>query len=298
MEIVVRQISGLGNQLFQYAAGRYYAEQYGASLRIALDPKTRAFSHGHPRPFLLSKFAIQAPVSEIKRWEMLMLSTQPKFAPLSQLLQGATGSQVYRESIAQRYTFIPDLGVRPGRRALYLAGYWQTYRIAEALGARLCHELSLRESASGKTLEVAERIRQARTAVSLHVRRGDYTLASEGNIALPMDYYGRAIARMTEQFEDVTFFVFSDDIEFTRANLPAGLNAEFVDHNNDATSHEDLYLMSQCQHHILANSTFSWWGAWLNPSATKVVLAPKQWHLRADTYYPELMPLSWELLDV
>jgi hypothetical protein len=298
MEIVVRQISGLGNQLFQYVAGRYYAQRYGATMRMALEPPQRAHSYGSPRPFLLSQFAIQGQVSAIRGWERLLLTRRPQLAPLRSALKLATGSQVCWEAEAQRYTFVQDLAVRSGTRALYLAGYWQTYRMADALGDELRGELTFRRPAEGKNLAVLGQIQEAKTSISLHVRRGDYTLASEGNIALPLGYYERAIGRMMERFEDPTFFVFSDDIAFARANLPSGLKTVFVDHNDDATAHEDLRLISQCRHHILANSTFSWWGAWLNPREEKVVVAPKQWHLRAESYYPELMPPAWELLDV
>jgi hypothetical protein len=298
MEIVVRQISGLGNQLFQYAAGRYYAQRYGATMRMVLEPAKRAFSHGHPRPFLLSQFAILSPVSEIRPWEQIVLSTQRPLAPLRALMRRASGSQVYWETLAERYTFIEDLPVEPGTRTLYLAGYWQTYEIAEVLGSGLRAELALRRQPEGRDLEMLRRIREARSAVSLHVRRGDYALAAEGNIALPMEYYKRAIARACERIDEPTFFVFSDDMEFARANLPDGLKTVFVDHNDHWTAPEDLRLMSSCRHHILANSTFSWWGAWLNANDDKVVLAPRQWHLSAESYYPELMPPSWELLDV
>jgi len=299
MDIVVHQISGLGNQLFQYAAGRYYARRYGAGLRMVTDPAKRAFSHGSPRPFLLGHFCIQSPVREIRFWEWkILLSSRQQLAPVRALMRRASQSQVFRETPAQRYSFLEDLSVQSGTRTLYLAGYWQTYKIADALGPRLRTELAFRQPPEGRNLEMLGRIREAKNAVSLHVRRGDYTLAAEGNIALPMEYYERAITRAKERVDEPTFFVFSDDMEFARANLPAGLKTVFVDHNDHWTAHEDLRLMSSCRHHILANSTFSWWGAWLNPNEDKVVMAPRQWHLRAESYYPELMPPAWELLDV
>jgi len=142
-----------------------------------------------------------------------------------------------------------------------------------------------------------EQIHAASLPVSLHVRRGDYTLAAEGNIALPLDYYRRAIEFIRERFEDTTFFIFSDDIEFARRNLPAGMRQIFVEGNDDLSSHEDLRLMAACQHHVIANSSFSWWGAWLNPSPEKVVVAPRHWHLSPDSDYPDLLPPTWHALD-
>ncbi len=129
------------------------------------------------------------------------------------------------------------------------------------------------------------------------MRRGDYTLAIEGNRTLPLDFYIRAIAHMRERLRNPVFFIFSDDIAFARANLPADLPAFFVDHNDDQTSHEDLRLMSACHHHIIANSSFSWWGAWLNPRPDKIVLAPRYWMLTPDSYFPELLPPTWIIVD-
>jgi hypothetical protein len=156
-------------------------------------------------------------------------------------------------------------------------------------------ELSFKEPAQGKNLEVLKQIKQCKNPVSLHVRRGDYTLAAEGNIALSIDYYTSAISTFKERLVDPTFFVFSDDMAFVRQNLPHHVKAIFVDNNDATASHEDLRLMSACHHHIIANSSFSWWGAWLNPRPDKMVIAPKHWLLKADSYYPDLLPPSWTL---
>jgi hypothetical protein len=129
------------------------------------------------------------------------------------------------------------------------------------------------------------------------VRRGDYTLQVEGNVALPINYYARAIAQFKDILGNPTFFVFSDDIEFAKENLGKDISAVFVDHNDPLSAHEDLRLMSSCRHHIIANSTFSWWGAWLNGSDDKIVLAPRHWRVANCPAKNDLMPRSWRLLD-
>lgn len=298
MQIIVRQISGLGNQLFQYAAGRYYAKRYGADMKMVIDPERNAVSYGYPRPFLLSYFSIAAPVQELSLFDRFMLSVKPSIGFATAPLKQALGIQVFREQFAQRHTFFPELPIKGRVDTLYLAGYWQTYRISEEIADELRVELSFKEPARGKTLEVLQHIRRTRNAVSLHVRRGDYTLAAEGKIALPIDYYVRAIATFKERLVDPTFFVFSDDMAFIKENLPRDARAVFVDHNDNSVSHEDLRLMASCDHHIIANSTFSWWGAWLNPRLDKIVIAPKFWRLKADSYYPDLLPPDWMLTDV
>jgi hypothetical protein len=298
MQLVVRQISGLGNQLFQYAAGRYYSERLGATMRVALDPAKRMHSHGSPRPFLLSHFSITAPVAELSKIELFALAERRSLKPFASLFNKTRGVEIFREGNCQRYRFLPELSVKGDAETVYLVGYWQTHRMVNAIGDSLRAELAFRRPAEGKNLETLEQIEQSRNPVSLHVRRGDYTLAAEGNIALSVDYYTRAIATMQERLDDPTFFVFSDDIAFTKASLPAGLRAVFVEHNDSESSQEDLRLMAGCHHHIIANSTFSWWGAWLNGRPGKIVIAPKYWHLRADTYYPDLMPPDWILSGI
>ena len=169
--------------------------------------------------------------------------------------------------------------------------------MVEEVADQVRSELTVRKPPRVKDLLVLERIQRSKYPISLHVRRADYTLAAEGQIALPMDYYLRAISIFKERFDNPTFFVFSDDPVFVRKNLLFDADAIFVDHNDSLTAHEDLRLMAACHHHIIANSTFSWWGAWLNPRSDKIVVAPKHWRLTANSYFPELLPPSWILLD-
>lgn len=298
MKIFSKQLSGLGNQLFQYAAGMYFAEKYKAQLELVPEPVEGTLSHGqYSRPFLLSKFALLAPVRGKNRFDAQMLTGAPRFPRLRASVQTLGGIAVRHESIEQRYRFIPDLDLSSGVRTLYLAGYWQAYGYAEAVAPRLREQIRLREPASGHNARLLEQISAARIPVSLHVRRGDYTLAAEGNIALPMEYYRRAIDFVCQRFEDPVFFIFSDDLEFARSHLPGGARRVFVEGNDDFSAQEDLRLMAACRHHVIANSSFSWWGAWLNPHPQKVVVAPRHWGLSAARIYPDLLPPHWHALD-
>ena len=117
-------------------------------------------------------------------------------------------------------------------------------------------------------------------AVSLHVRRGDYVSDPKTKAILgvcSLDYYRAAIAHIAERIESPAFFVFSDDIAWAKANLEIPFPCEYVDHNQGQQSYNDMHLMSLCKHHIIANSSFSWWGAWLNPRKDKIVIAPENW---------------------
>jgi Glycosyl transferase family 11 len=297
LQIVVRQISGLGNQLFQYAAGRYYSGLRGGDLRVATDLERRADSYGHPRPFLLSKFMITAPFKEITFTERLILSEDPRLRVAVSVASRLSRAQVLRESPAQRFRFVPDLPIRKDTRIAFLVGYWQVHQLVDSIGPAIRKEFILREEPQGKNLDTLKQIEDVDEPVSLHIRRGDYALAAEGNVVLPLDYYVRSIRIIQEHLRKPTFFVFSDEIAFARENLPKNIRAIFVDHNDAFQAHEDLRLMSHCHHHIIANSSLSWWGAWLNARPDKLVLAPKHWRVSRLSSYPDLLPHSWTLVD-
>jgi hypothetical protein len=298
MKVLSKQLSGLGNQLFQYAAGLYFADRYKGKVVVLQEPVEGLISHGqYHRPFLLSQFQITSPIRLQNRFDHRMLALSPRSLRFTAPVKALGGIAVRHERREQRYSFHEDLGLSRGVRRLYVSGYWQAWQYADRVSDKVRSELRLREPAQGRNLETLERIGSAPVSVSLHVRRGDYTLAAEGNIALPLSYYSRAIERIRERFTNPVFFVFSDDIEFARANLPTDIERVFVEGNDDFSSQEDMRLMYSCQHHIIANSSFSWWGAWLNPSPDKVVVAPRHWLLTPESAYPDLLPPTWQAID-
>jgi Glycosyl transferase family 11 len=298
MQIIVRQISGLGNQLFQYAAGRYYAKRHGADLRLLIDRPKRSHSYGFPRPFLLSHFSITTPMQPYTLKDRLLIGKRKPWPQISSPLRHSLGVLEFDEPLEQRYRFLEHLPLDQSVQTVYLFGYWQAHQLVNAVADELRTSLQFKDQAAGNNQEMLQQINECEHPVSLHIRRGDYTLAAEGNIALPLDYYSRAIAHFQERLTNPVFFVFSDDMAFAQNNMPAGIRAVFVDHNDDFSSHEDLRLMSACHHHIIANSSFSWWGAWLNPRADKMVVAPKFWLLKPESYFPGLLPPAWTLLEV
>jgi Glycosyl transferase family 11 len=294
MEIIVRPFSGLGNQLFQYAAGRFYARQYGANLTLINDSEETPMSHGsYPRPFLLRKFSIVSPIREIAQADRILFSEVRGLHRAALLLRTVLRAQLIKEPWEERYTFHAELPIRTNVASVYLVGYWQVHKIADAMASELRRELTVVEPPTGINETISNRIVATRTPVSLHVRRGDYTLPAEREVALPISYYENCIRHMRARLTDPTFFVFSDDIPYCKGHLPKDAELVFVDHNDSSLVHEDLRLMSQCSHHIIANSTLSWWGAWLNPRSDKIVLAPKHWRVGGCTETPDLIPLEW-----
>jgi hypothetical protein len=296
LQVVVGEFSGLGNQLFQYAALRYYAKRYGAAMRIAVDPA--ASCNGYPRPCLLQHFLIPALMRERSLSDRIIFTDKPWLKAVSAPWKRALRIQVFAEQLEHHYSFLRDLPLERDVKTLYLAGYFQTHLLVEEIADELRVELTFKEPPQGKNLELLQQISRSKNPVSLHVRRGDSTLAHEGKVVLPMEYYSNAVSTFKDRLVGPTFFVFSDDIAFVKENLPRDIGMVFVEHNDDFAAHEDLRLMSSCHHHIIANSTFSWWGAWLNPRPEKMVIAPRHWFLGVDNYYPNLFPHDWMLAEV
>jgi hypothetical protein len=293
MRIIVRQSGGLGNQIFQYAAGVYFANRYGAALTVAADPDPNAASHGSPRPFRLSTFRLGA--SEVRaanRLEYFLLTTKPAAQPAARLMRGLVGARVFAD--ADAYRFFPELPFSRKPRVVYLRGYWQAAGYAAAVEAQLRQDLTLKDPPTGKNLETLERIASCPCPVSLHIRRGDYLV---GDLTLSLLYYQEALRMVRSLHPDAALFVFSDDMEYARAHLPRDLPTCFVDHNDDFSAQEDLRLMAACHHHVIANSSFSWWGAWLNARPGKLVIAPRNWRGDTPSYYPDLYPGGWKAIE-
>ena len=184
---------------------------------------------------------------------------------------------------------------------IYFKGFYQSERYFVDVAGEVREAFAFHpELASEQTRRLVEQIKADALAVSLHVRRGDYLQPSVwrntgGVCCLP--YYKRAIAEMQRRVGGAHFYVFSDDPEWCRANLPLDETAVFVDWNKKADSWQDMMLMSLCRHNIICNSTFSWWGAWLNNNPGKTVLAPDRWSLLYPTPYlncPSWIPVSTE----
>lgn len=183
----------------------------------------------------------------------------------------------------------------------YLDGWFQSYKYFEKHKDDLREILTVKTPISQKNQEILDLISSVgKGSVSLHVRRWDYVsldAASKWHGVCSIGYYESAIVSMKNTIENPTFFVFSDDIEWCKQNIifPAWTNAHYIDHNGSA-GHEDMRLMYSCAHHIIANSSFSWWWAYLWRNPDKSIIAPKKW-LQVDTFDTQnLIPPSWTLL--
>jgi hypothetical protein len=184
---------------------------------------------------------------------------------------------------------------QPVKKAIWWKGHWQEYRYPDAVKDALLHDFQFTPITDAENKKMLDMI-DATDAVSIHVRRGDYTKprirVAFGDICT-VDYYREAIAYIREKSANPTFFIFSDDPQWVKEQFPVP-DAVYVNGNTGLTSFRDLQLMSRCKHQIIANSTFSWWGAWLNQIPGKIVVAPVKWgHSQFKNFSEKLLPPSW-----
>ncbi len=291
--IVVRITGGLGNQMFQYACGRALAEQKRTELLLDISAYRTHQLHNYGLDAFQSE-KVQAPWYLTKGSHVWSALRRVRFRPEHYLRLlgirwlGEGGDLRYRPQI---------LDVQG---SAYLDGYWQSEQYFNNCEEIIRNDFSLRPpllehlQVRRRGLGIGQRI-----TVSMHLRRGDYVsnkLANATHGALGEDYYQRALKHMLDRLGgDLNLLVFSDDIEWARLNLHFPVSTTYVDANANFPQ-LDLYLMASCDHHIIANSSFSWWGAWLNRSREKKVVAPKQWFRSTSHCSDDICPSTWVLL--
>jgi hypothetical protein len=293
--VIVRLIGGLGNQMFQYATGRALALRRGATLKLDLTGFATVGAHTKRR-YELDAFPIHgggASEAEIAQFGRTGKPGLPRRDRVLRLLRFARPNgawPVYREPHFQFDPILPEL-----RAPVYLDGYWQSERYFSDIAEVLRQEFAAEVPLDPENAALAARI-DAANAVSLHVRRGDYVSDPATNRfhgTCSPDYYQRAVDYVAARVGAPHLFVFSDDQKWTRANLRFATPTTIVDANPPDRGYRDMGLMARCRHHIVANSSFSWWGAWLDPSPEKIVVAPRQWFGASTNDTRDLIPPSW-----
>jgi hypothetical protein len=291
--IAVRLQGGLGNQLFQYAAARSLADRLGRDLGLDL----RGFTplgrerKDTPRPYLLDRYAIRA--RAVPTGTFLRMG----FPFSRQVRRVWRGAGFGRGLLAQEagLNYQPDLKTRARTASfVYLDGYWQSWRYFQERRAALLQDLTPLHKPSAVNAASLKRLARE-NAVCVHVRRGDYVslpAAAAYHGLLGADYYRAAVKRLGAAARGARFYVFSDEPAWARRNLGLPGKVVVVDQNSVDKPEEDLRLMAACRHFILANSSLSWWGAWMGSRPGKRVVAPKSW-FRQGPATPDLCPKDW-----
>ena len=266
--IIIRLYGGLGNQMFQYAFGRAVAEKLKTTLKLDLNWFNEE-NRLSARNYELSCFNVQENFASDEEIEFCkMQKRNSMFGPMRKLLGKP---KYYVGNYVEKELFVYEKEVFNQCINTYFDGHWQCYKYLEKIREILLQEFSPKKNLKG--------INNA-NSVSIHVRRGDYIHNSEVNkvhgLCSP-DYYNRAINTIASKVINPHFFLFSDDIDWVKKNFQINYPATAIDCNDINSGYIDMMLMKDCKHNILANSSFSWWGAWLNKNPEKIVIAPDKW---------------------
>jgi hypothetical protein len=285
--IIVRLSGGLGNQMFQYAAGLSLSIARKTDLCLDL-----SWFHNSPadvtkRTYRLDVFALRAGIAQTRQITRI---AEP--SAIRRLIDRS--KPYFRKNIYYEPHFHYDPNFRRASSDIIMDGYWQSEEYFKGIADRVRQEFAISAPLTPPAKEMAKKIGTTKS-VSLHVRRGDYvsdpkTLNYHG-VCEP-EYYKEAIASLKERIGEMEIFVFSDDMDWVKENISTEFPMTFVNHAG-RQDYEDLYLMSLCQHNIIANSSFSWWGAWLNTNPEKMVIAPSRWFNASDADTRDLLPAEW-----
>jgi hypothetical protein len=290
--IIIQLTGGLGNQLFQYAFGRALSEKSGAELHLDIS----SYAWDDLRNYELSSFDFKELIAS--KDEIIQLKKrQPIFK--DRLISKLTRKNIpyFRLSVINEPSFRYDENYVNYRNTnSYFQGYWQSESYFKQIRPVLLKELTLKNDFSDSANYYSQLIQSTEKSVSIHVRRGDYVSNSETTAfhgVCDINYYKTAIAYIQSQFHNSTFFVFSDDKEYVKEVFGNQINIIFVE--NIPFDCEEMLLMSKCEHNIIANSSFSWWGAWLNQNHIKKVIAPKRWfaNIEMQQNSDDLIPEQW-----
>ena len=301
--LIIKLQGGLGNQMFQYAFAKsaqiknQQKKEIGQSSRNNLELKLDtsyytkkdilALQKDTPRKYLLDKFNIDEKIAtedEVKK-------LNPFWFKFYKKIKG----KIF--GYENQYIFYPKSLVVGDNT--YLEGSWQSEKYFQEIADIIKKQFTLKNPFHPTSQKMLDEIKNAENSgkipVSIHVRRTDY-VNREVNAkffgACSLDYYKSAVEIIKQKISSPNFFIFSDDIEWAKENLDFISPAEFVS-NPEIPDYEELILMSKCKHNIIANSSFSWWGAWINQNPNKIVVAPKKWVQKNEEDFKDIIPSEW-----
>jgi len=282
--IIVKLNGGLGNQMFQYAFGR----------RLTIDRKTElgldvsGYKDDPKRHYSLDAFSIRA---------RLVTDEEVANAHFRYGFFSKT-ADLWRKKIRQQFYEGFDEKLLSLSDGAYLDGFFQSEKCFKSIEGLLHQEFALARPLKNAANAVQLKIMATRCPISVHIRRGDYV--SEPRFkkyyaAIDPDYYQRAseyVVKSSGYDPLPKLFVFSDDIKWAKGNIRFSFPTEFVS-NGEIEDYEEMFLMSTCHHHIIANSSFSWWGAWLDNKPGKIVVAPRFWFASRKKDEDDIIPAEW-----
>lgn len=279
--IVIKLFGGLGNQMFQYALGRHLSILLNSSL--VLDKST--YNNKNYRHYLLDNFLIRGELQSTTLLSRVLNKFMIKFKLL----------KIYKESSGRFYE-----GILKVPNNSILEGYWQSEKYFKSIGQSIRQDFTFKKAKIFSDLPISRQIKSS-NAVSVHIRRGDRVtnpMFNQIHGICDIEYYNKSIEFIKGRIKDPIFCFFSEDIDWVKSNIRILYPHIYIDSHYypeivaDSTI-IDLFLMSQCKHNIIANSTFSWWGAWLNINPNKIVIAPQIFYCDETIDTSDLLPKTW-----
>lgn len=313
--IIASLIGGLGNQLFEYASGRALAHKHGSQLKLDTYSLDRSFrTYGLDNFNICAEKATTRDILRLDKTEGLLRILGPQaHSVLNRIAQKANirrfKSRYYDEydlesprpplllnRIASQRIFDFDKDFFHLPDDIVLIGTWVSYKYFEHIRPILLNEISVRHDVLGKNYEIARQIKNTQS-VSVHVRRSDKVDDPEYFVT-DINYLNKAMSFFGDLLGDTFFYVFSDDIFWCKENIK-NQKVVFVDWNGDAQAYEDVRLMSLCKHNIIAESSFSWWGAYLNQNPEKIVITPSasRWIKKINFVCKDILPPDWIVFE-
>lgn len=287
--IITKIIGGLGNQMFQYATGLSLAKKNNTDLFIDKKAFDKVSIHnGYELERVFGIKIKEAKDSEINK--IIGLNRYNFYNKISHLLPIKFNQKNYFQekgvSFNKKFLEIKDNS--------YIYGHWQSENYFLEYENLIRQKFKFKNPLASKNLYFADLIKKIPNSVSVHIRRGDYIDTTNQSIYYNCahEYYELATKELEKKIKHPTYFIFSDDSNWVKKNLSFKQKHYFVDHNSNFNSYCDMHLMSLCNHNIIANSTFSWWGAWLNSNKHKIVISPKKWFsINLDS--SNIVPKKW-----
>lgn len=295
--VIVKLQGGLGNQMFQYAFGRSIAKKLHTA--VYFDPS------------FFDSVINESDIS-IREYELSIFDADVNFADtklIRKFLQPDIFQRLLNKLNIYKKTIYNEPSLRMSKEVFnikpsaYLSGFWHSEKYFWDIEEEIRELFIFRKPLNELSQKFVDKISEDKTAVSVHIRRGDYISSERTNQihgSCTIEYYKNALALIKMRLNSPHFYFFSDELEWVKNNLINETdNCTLVDHNRGKDSWQDMALMSRCKHHIIANSSFSWWGAWINPNKEKIVIAPKSWFRTTTDYFNavDFLPKNWTQLE-
>lgn len=284
-KVITKLYGGVGNQMFQYAAGRALSLKLGFPLFL----DTSWYINRNDRKLLIDQFCLSGSETFLSDKKTYFLNTiSGQFS--SRIISITENVRLLKEkklSFNHEYDEVTS--------SVYLDGYWQTEKYFSKYKENIRQDFFLRHPPP-KKFEIVKHEIITTESVCVHVRRGDYIsnkIASEIHGICPISYYENSIDYFLNNFKSPKFFIFSDDPAWVIQNMTLFPNTRIMDVNQPDEAYLDLSLMSNCKHFVIANSTFSWWAAWLSDFKNKTIISPKKWFKDDTINNKDLIPNSW-----